>query len=122
MANKQILIVDDEPIVRESIKDWLEDAGYQVDTAGTGEEAEKMIGKRDFGVVIMDIRLPGKTGINVLKDIKSIKPQIKTIIITAYPTEEFSVEAKKYGAVDFIVKPINPDDLERLITETLSKM
>ena len=122
MANKQILIVDDEPIVRESIKDWLEDAGYKVDTAESGEEAEKMIGKKDFGVVIMDIRLPGKTGINVLKDIKSLKPQIKTIIITAYPTDEFAMEAKKYGAVDFIVKPINPDDLEKLITETLAKM
>lgn len=119
--NKQILIVDDEPIVRESIKDWLEDAGYRVATVGSGEEAEKMLENIDFGLVIMDIRLPGKTGISVLKDIRSIKPDIQSIIITAYPTNEFMGEAKKLGAVDFLVKPINPTDLEKLIHDIFAK-
>ena len=122
MQYKPVLVVDDEPIVRESIKEWLKDAGYEVATAENGEEAIELFEKRDFGVVIMDIRLPGRTGIAVLKDLKAIKPGIKSIVITAYPSDEMFTEAKKYGAIDYMVKPINPDDLEKLIKETLSKV
>ncbi len=119
MARKPILIVDDEPIVRESIGDWLKDAGYQVATAETGEQALEMVQKEDFGVVVLDVRLPGRTGLTVLKELKATKPRIKAIVITAYPTTEMSLEAMKLGAVDYLVKPIAPDDLERLIRETL---
>lgn len=122
MVSKPILIVDDEPIVRESIADWLKDAGYQVATAETGEEALELIEKQDFSVVILDIRLPGKTGIKVLEEVKALKPEIKSIIITAYPTVELATEAKKLGAIDFLIKPIAPDDLERLIRETLASV
>ncbi len=121
MVAKPILVVDDEPIVRESIRDWLKNAGYEVATAETGEEALEMMKKQDFGVVVLDVRLPGKTGLRVLREIKAVKPGIKSIIITAYPTEEFAEEAKLLGAVDYLVKPIAPDDLERLIRETLQK-
>ena len=121
MASKPILIVDDEPIVRESIRDWLKDAGYQVLTAETGEEALEMVNKQDFSVIVLDIRLPGQTGITVLKQVKALKPEIKSIIITAYPTEELLNEAKRLGAIDYLIKPIAPDDLEKLIRETLVK-
>lgn len=121
MVEKPILIVDDEPIVREAIRDWLKDAGYQVAMAGSGEEALEMIGKQDFSVMILDIRLPGITGINVLKEMKVLKPQIKSIVITAYPTVELTDEAMKLGAIDYLIKPIAPDDLEKLIRETLLK-
>jgi len=122
MVNKPILIVDDEPIVRESIRDWLEDAGYQVATAESGEDALRMIEKQDFQVLVLDVRLPGKTGLQILKEIKVLKPQIKSIIITAYPSAELAVEAMKLGAVDYLIKPIAPDELEKLIRETLSQM
>jgi DNA-binding NtrC family response regulator len=121
MASKPILIVDDEPIVRESIRDWLRDAGYQVATAETGEEALEMIEREDFGVVVMDVRLPGKTGMKVLTEAKALRPGIKSIIITAYPSAEFETEARKLGVIDYLIKPIEPDDLERLIRETLLK-
>ncbi len=121
MPSKSILIVDDEPIVRESIRDWLKDAGYEVATAETGEEALEMMKKQDFSVLILDIRLPGKTGISVLREVKSFKPEIKSIIITAYPTSELAAEAKELGAIDYLIKPIAPDDLERLIQQTLLK-
>jgi DNA-binding NtrC family response regulator len=121
MNIKPILIVDDEPIVRESIRDWLKDAGYEVTTAETGEEAIAMIQKEDFGVLVLDVRLPGKTGISVLRDIKALKPEIKSIVITAYPTSELAAQAKELGAIDYLVKPIAPDDLERLIRETLQQ-
>jgi len=121
MRMHSVLIVDDEPIVRESIRDWLKDAGYQVATAESGEEALEMIEKQDFSVLVVDIRLPGKTGITVLKEVKALKPQIKSIVITAYPSVEIADEAKKLGAVDYLVKPIAPDELEKLIRETLVK-
>ncbi len=116
-----ILVVDDEPIVRESIRDWLLDAGYKVATAESGEEALDMMGKQDYGIVVLDVRLPGKTGITVLKDIKALKPSIRSIIITAYPSTELAAEAMKLGAVDYMIKPIAPDDLEKLIQETMLK-
>jgi heterodisulfide reductase subunit A len=122
MSEKTILVVDDEPIVRESIRDWLKEAGYNVMTAETGEEAIKLLDKYDISILVIDVRLPGRTGISVLKDVKASKPQIKSIVITAYPSEELSEEAKKQGAVDYLVKPINPDDLEVLIRDTLSQM
>jgi DNA-binding NtrC family response regulator len=122
MATKPILIVDDEPIVRESLRDWLKDAGYKVATAETGEEALVLVEKQDFSVILMDVRLPGKTGVTVLKEVKALKPGIKSIIITAYPSAEMIAEAKKLGVVDYLIKPIAPDDLEKLIRETLGKL
>lgn len=121
MQKHSVLIVDDEPIVRESIKDWLVDAGYQVATAENGEKALKMIEKEDFGIMIVDVRLPGKTGITVLKEVKALKPQIKSIVITAYSSTELAAEAMKLGAVDYLIKPIAPDELERLIQKTLAE-
>ncbi len=121
MVSKPILIVDDEPIVQESIRDWLKDAGYQVATAESGEEALELIEQQDFSVMIVDVRLPGKTGITVLKEVKALRPEIKSIIITAYPSIELAAEAMKLGAIDYLIKPIAPDDLERLIRETLLK-
>ena len=116
---KPILIVDDEPIVRESIRDWLQDAGYEVYTAESGEEALSLIEKQDFSVIVIDVRLPGKTGIKILTEVKQQKPQIKSIVITAYPSAELAAEAMKLGAIDYLIKPVNPDDLEKLIQGTL---
>ena len=121
MNNQPILVVDDEPIVRESIKDWLSDAGYDVYTAESGEEALELVRKQDFSVLILDIRLPGKTGIRVLREVKELKPKIKSIIITAYPSVDLTEEAIRLGAVDYLIKPIAPEDLERLVRETMEK-
>lgn len=119
MEENSVLVVDDEPIVRESIRDWLKDAGYQVATAESGEEALELIKKQDFSVMVLDIGLPGQAGIAVLKQVKAQRPWIKSIIMTAYPSAETTVEAKKLGAVHYLVKPIARDDLERLVRETL---
>ena len=68
----------------------------------------------------MDVRLPGKNGLKVLREVKEVKPHIKSIVITAYPSVELAVEAMKVGAVDYLIKPVVPDDLERLIRQTLN--
>ena len=116
---KPILIVDDEAIMRESLRDWLTDGGYQVETAEEGEEALKAIIEQDFGVVILDLRLPGKNGIEVLRKAREKRPQLKGVIITAYPSIQTAVEAMKEGAVDYLPKPFDLDDLGKLIRQAL---
>ncbi len=118
---KPILIVDDEQIVRESLRDWLKDAGYQVTTAESGEEAIGIIEQGDIEIMILDIRLPGRSGISVLREVREKKPDIKTIIITAYPSSELTAEALGLGVKDYLIKPVAPDALEGLIREALDK-
>ncbi len=117
---KIVLIVDDEAILRESLRDYLRDT-YQVVTARTGEEALELIEKQDFDILVIDMRLPGKTGLQVLREVKESKPYVKSIVITAYPSAESAVEAMKLGATDYLIKPVAPDNLERLIRETILK-
>jgi len=116
---KPILIVEDEAIMRESLRDWLTDGGYQVETVEEGEEALKAITEQDFGIVILDLRLPGKDGVEVLREARAKRPQLKGIIITAYPSVQTAVEAMKEGAVDYLPKPFDLNDLEKLIRDTL---
>jgi len=116
---KPVLIIEDETIMRESLRDWLKDEGYEVETAKEGEEALEKIGKKEFSVAVLDLRLPGKDGLEVLKEATEKDPKIKGIVITAYPSVETAVEAMKIGAVDYIVKPFAPDALEKAIQEIL---
>jgi len=116
---KPILVVEDEVVMRESLRDWLTDGGYLVKTAEHGEQALKAIREQDFSILILDMRLPGKNGIEVLREAKTQKPQLKGIIITAYPSIETAVEAMKIGAVDYLPKPFSLDALETLIQKTL---
>jgi len=116
---KSVLIVEDETIMRESLRDWLKDEGYEVETAEEGEEALQRIGKEKFGIAVLDLRLPGKDGLEVLREAKAQDPKLRGIIITAYPSVETAVEAMKIGAVDYIVKPFAPDALEKAIREVL---
>ncbi len=116
---ERILVVDDESIMRESIRDWLTSSGYQVETAAEGDQALKTIAEQDFGVVILDLRLPGKDGLEVLKEAKEARPQLKGIIITAYPSVQTAVEAMREGAVDYLSKPFDLNKLEALIRQTL---
>jgi len=116
---KPVLIVEDEAIMRESLRDWLNDEGYDVETVGEGEEALQLIGEKEFGIVVLDLRLPGRDGLDVFKEARARSEQLKGIIITAYPSVETAVEAMKLGAVDYVVKPFAPDALEKLIRDTL---
>jgi len=116
---KPVLIVEDETIMRDSLRDWLKEEGYEVDTAESGEEALQKIGEKEFGVAVLDLRLPGKDGLEVLREATAQNPKFKGVIITAYPSVETAVEAMKIGAVSYIVKPFAPDALERAIEEVL---
>jgi DNA-binding NtrC family response regulator len=122
LAMKPILVVDDEAIVRESIRDWLNEAGYQAETAETGEEALGMIEKKDFGIMILDYRLPGRSGVDVLREMKATKPQTKCIVITAFPSAKLTAELRDLGTLDdFLIKPMMMKDLEKLVRENMAK-
>lgn len=116
---KPILIVEDEAIMRQSLSDWLTDGGYQVESTEQGEEALEAIGQQDFALLILDMRLPGKNGLEVLKEARALRPKLKGIIITAYPSVETAVEAMKIGAIDYLTKPFDLNELEKLISDTL---
>ena len=116
---KPILVVEDESIMRESLRDWLAEAGYHVETAEEGEKALKAIAEEDFGLLILDLRLPGTGGIDLLRQARAKRPQLKGIIITAYPSVQTAVEAMKEGAIDYLPKPFDLNRLEESIRSTL---
>jgi DNA-binding response OmpR family regulator len=116
---KPILIVEDEVIMRDSLRDWLTEGGYQVETAEEGERALEAIAEQDFGMVILDLKLPGKDGIEVLREAKKKRPKLQGVIITAYPSVETAVAATKEGAIDYLPKPFDLNQLEKIIRETL---
>ena len=114
---KNLLIVEDEALLRESLRDWLTDLGYHVEVASHGDEGLKLIEEKDFDVALLDLRLPGKDGLQVLREAKVRKPGLKGIVITANATVETAVSAMKLGAVDFLTKPLDLSLLESLIRE-----
>jgi two-component system response regulator HydG len=107
----QILIVDDEPLMRLSMVDALEAAGHDVHAASTGTEGIDLVGKRAFDLVITDLRLPGADGLTVLKVAKDKHPQTEVVVITAHGSVETAVGAMKLGAFDYITKPFQMDEL-----------
>jgi two-component system response regulator AtoC len=111
----KILVVDDEAIIRESLRDWLSDVGHQVLTAENGFQALKMIEREKPGIAIVDLVMPGMDGIELLKRAKEISPSIEVIIVTAYGSIPTAITAMKEGAYDYIEKPFCPEKAELLI-------
>ena len=121
MLNNRILIVDDEVILCHSLKMALEDEGYQVDIANSGEAAIRRVPIFDPAVVLLDFRLPEMDGIQVLKEIKDHNPEINAIMITAFGNTQTIVEAIKLGAYDFVNKPFELAGLKALIKNAMEK-
>jgi acetyl-CoA synthetase len=119
--DKKILIADDESIVRESLTDWLTDKGYQVVTAENGEDTFRLLMEDDsFGAVVLDVRMPGKDGITVLEEARQKYPDLKYIIISGYPSVDIMTRGIRLGATGFLVKPFQPEELEKLIRHALN--
>ena len=110
--NKKILLVDDYPPTRQLIREALNQAGYNdVDEAENGREALDKFADNHFDLVISDVMMPGMGGMELLNRLREVSPDTSVIMITAYPAEELTVSAMKKGAVDFLKKPFNIDDL-----------
>ncbi len=108
---RSILIVEDEAIIRTSLREFLTDEGYQVAEAGTVAAALAHARQRDFQVAVCDVQLPDGDGLVLLRRLRQLNPNISGLIITAYATVENAVEAFKSGAFDYLVKPVIFDDL-----------
>lgn len=119
MKKYNILVVDDEEVVRNSMKEWLEQGGYGVYLASDGEEALRLVKEKKLNIIIVDLKLPGMDGMGVFREAKKINPNIYAIFITAYGTVESAVIAMKEGAYDFIEKPFCPERIELLIKKII---
>jgi two-component system, NtrC family, response regulator AtoC len=118
-ARQVILVVDDEPGVRKGIAQVLSDQGHAVHTAADGNEALALMAEASPHLVLLDVRLPGRDGIELLRIIRRDHPDTGVIMITAYPNIEGAVECMKTGALDYVIKPFRIDDLETAVTKAL---
>ncbi|HOY64645.1 MAG TPA: response regulator, partial [bacterium] len=108
-----ILIVDDDIQLRNSFEKLLANEGYEVRTAATGEEGVEAVKKDPPDLVIMDVRMPGMSGLEAFKMIRDRDPKQTVIVMTAFGTTETAIEATRMGAFDYILKPFDiPDALE----------
>jgi nitrogen regulation protein NR(I) len=114
-----ILIVDDDKSIRYSLKRMME-GKYSILTAQNGEEALDRLKQNSPDLIIMDIKMPGRNGIEVLKEIRSVDPKSLIIIMTAYGTTETAIEAMKYGAFDYILKPFPIPQMKGLVEKALA--
>jgi heterodisulfide reductase subunit A len=113
----RVLVVDDELIVRSSLKAWLEDEHFRVESAESGPVALERLTQEPYDLMLLDIKMPGMDGVTVLEKAKEIRPEITVIMMTAYATVDTAVAAMKIGALDYLVKPFDP---ERLIPKLVS--
>lgn len=119
MGNTKILIVDDELIMRESLAGWLVRDGHHVETVASGEKALAAIGVTRFDILLIDIKMEGMNGLEVLRRIKETDPDTAVVMITAYGSIPSAIEAMKNGAYDYLLKPFDPNELGVIIEKII---
>jgi two-component system response regulator HydG len=115
------MVVDDEEAMRESLAAWLLQDGYQASTASGGNVALALLEQQSFDLVLADIKMPGMDGMELLSRIRASHPETMVIMITAYGTISTAVEAMKCGAVDYLLKPFDPEELLLLIARLIKQ-
>ncbi len=114
-----ILVVDDEEIVRESLVEWLREEGYNAEAAEDAFKALEKIKERNWDIALVDLKMPKMDGLELLERIKKESPDTQVIIFTAYATVHTAVQAIKKGAYDYLVKPLDPEEVSLLIERLL---
>jgi DNA-binding NtrC family response regulator len=110
-----ILVVDDEPIVVQSLGDWFRDDGYQVAIAANAKEALRLAAQARYDIAFVDIKMPGMDGLELQERLAAAQPDMSLIIMTAYASVDSAVKALKNGAYDYITKPFDPEELTLLV-------
>ncbi len=118
---EKILIVDDEKIVRESLYHWFEEDNYEVDTAEDGETALQKYEKGKYDILLVDMKMPGMSGLDLLTKVKEIDKDALVILITAFASVPTAITALKNGAFDYITKPVDPDELAHIVNKALEQ-
>ena len=111
VAEKDVLVIDDEVAVNNNIRKILSRKGYHVEQAVTKEEALQKIEEREYTLILLDLRIPGVKGLELLEIIRDRRPDTKVIIVTGYANIETAVETAKLGAIDFLSKPFTPNEI-----------
>ncbi len=111
----EILVVDDEPVMRESLAEWLAEDGYSVETAASGQEALAKAAVRDYAIYFLDLKMPGIDGIETMLEIRKRHADASVIIMTAYATVDTAITAMKEGAQEYVVKPCSPEEISLLV-------
>ncbi len=117
----RVLVVDDEEIVRESLGGWLEKDGYLVAAAPDGRSAVERMKGESWNVVLVDLKMPGMDGLQVLEEARKLQPDAAVIIMTAYATVDTAVTAMKLGAFDYLIKPFDPEELTLLMKKVVTQ-
>ena len=117
----RILVIDDEPIVCKSCSRILGEEGYEVETTLNGSQGLERMKARPFDVILVDLKMPDMSGMEVLKRIKEEAPETIVLMITGYSTVKTAVEAMKLGASDYVPKPFTPDELAMVVQQALEK-
>jgi len=109
----KILIADDHPVVRKGLKEIIEEHSDMkvVDEASTGQEVLEKVFKKEFDVVLLDISMPGKSGLDILKELKSYRPKLTVLVLSMHPEEQYAVQVFKAGAAGYLTKKSAPDEL-----------
>jgi two-component system, OmpR family, alkaline phosphatase synthesis response regulator PhoP len=121
MKTRPVLIVDDEKNIRLTVSQSLESIGLDTDTAMNGEEALAKLKANDYSLILLDLKMPGMDGMQVLRRIREVRPEVRVIVITAYGTVESAVEAMKLGTVDFVQKPFASEEIRALVSRVLRR-
>lgn len=117
LKRNRILIADDEPNMRLTLRDIMEDVGYQVVTASTGEEAIHLCKESEFDIVLMDVRMPGLSGVDAFREIRRYREGIKVILMSAYTVDDLKFAALDDGAIAFLPKPLDMQKTIELIND-----
>jgi DNA-binding response OmpR family regulator len=119
----KLLIVDDEPHIRQMMRLTLETAGYEVDEAASGEDGLEQFGDGStYDVVLLDQKMPGLDGLQTLKRLKERVPEVCVIMVTAFASIELAVDAMKLGASDFLRKPMTPETLRGAVSAAVASL
>ncbi len=116
---KKILVIDDEPIITMSCQKALQSEGYDVHTSSSGMEGVEMFKRDNYDLVIVDNKMPGLDGFEVLVKVRAKRPSQKVIIISGYNTVEQFQKAQDYGASLYLEKPFTPDELLEAVKKTI---
>lgn len=120
-SGNRILVIDDDESVRSLLQDLLVESDYTVDTASCGEEALKMIRVSTYDLVVTDLRMAGMHGLEVIKEVKAMDTGIDVIVMTGYASINSAVESMKAGAVDYITKPFNSDQIRLVVKKNIER-
>jgi DNA-binding NtrC family response regulator len=121
VAEHVILVVDDEEAQRTVLAGFLRKRGFEVLASASVDEALKLAASRTIDLVLTDLKMPGRTGVDLLDGIREINPEVPVVLMTAFGTVASAVDAMKHGAADFLTKPIDLDQLEVLVARTLER-